>query len=81
MSAPARFRVVFMGTPAFAVPSLELLASVERVTLVLSNPDRPSGRGRLVAAPPVKTCAESLGIPVFQPEKARAPESVERIAA
>lgn len=70
-----------MGTPAFAVPSLKILASAERVTLVLANPDRPSGRGQLLAAPPVKSAAVSLGIPVFQPEKAKSPESVARIAA
>jgi methionyl-tRNA formyltransferase len=75
------FRVVFMGTPAFAVPSLKALAAAEQVTLVLTNPDRPSGRGQAMTSSPVKLFAQSLGIPVFQPEKARAPESVARIAA
>ncbi len=76
-----RFRVVFMGTPAFAVPSLAALARDEEVTLVVTNPDRPAGRGRALTASPVKGEAERLGIPVFQPEKARHPEAVARIAA
>jgi len=75
------YRVVFMGTPEFAVPSLDALARTEEVTLVVTNPDRPSGRGRALAAPPVKREAQRLGIPVTQPEKARDPGSVARIAA
>lgn len=75
------FRAVFMGTPAFAVPSLTALAETEEVTLVVTNPDRPSGRGRALAVPPVKVEAQRLGIPVFQPEKAKHPDAVGRIAA
>jgi methionyl-tRNA formyltransferase len=75
------FRVVFMGTPAFAVPSLSALAESEDVTLVVTNPDRPSGRGQALSLPPVKVEAQRLGLPVFQPEKARHPDSVTRIAA
>jgi methionyl-tRNA formyltransferase len=74
-------RTVFMGTPRFAVPSLAALAKVVDVTLVLCNPDRPAGRGRSMASPPVKEEAVRRGIPVFQPEKARHPEAVARIAA
>lgn len=70
-----------MGTPAFAVPSLSAVAASEEVILVVTNPDRPSGRGQALSPPPVKTEAERLGLPVFQPEKARNPDSVERIAA
>ena len=70
-----------MGTPAFAVPSLAALAESEDVTLVLCNPDRPAGRGRSMASPPVKDEATRRGIPVFQPEKARHPDAVARIAA
>ena len=77
----ARLRTVFMGTPRFAVPSLEALAESENVTLVLCNPDRPSGRGRSLGTPPVKEEAARRGIPVFQPEKARHPDAVARIAA
>ena len=76
-----RLRTVFMGTPEFAVPSLAALSEVADVTLVLCNPDRPAGRGRSVASPPVKEEAVRRGIPVFQPEKARHPDAVARIAA
>jgi methionyl-tRNA formyltransferase len=76
-----RLRTVFMGTPEFAVPSLAALSEVEDVTLVLCNPDRPAGRGRSMASPPVKEEAVRRGIPVFQPEKARHPDAVARIAA
>lgn len=77
----ARLRTVFMGTPGFAVPSLAALAEVADVTLVLCNPDRPAGRGRSMASPPVKEEAIRRGIPVFQPEKARHPDAVARIGA
>jgi methionyl-tRNA formyltransferase len=77
----ARLRTVFMGTPGFAVPSLASLAGLVDVTLVLCNPDRPAGRGRSMASPPVKEEAVRRGIPVFQPEKARHPDAVARIAA
>ena len=80
-AAAARLRTVFMGTPTFAVPSLAALAESEDVTLVLCNPDRPAGRGRSMASPPVKEEAARRGIPVFQPEKARHPDAVARIAA
>jgi len=75
------YRVVFLGTPRFAVPSLTALAERETVTLVVTNPDRPAGRGRSVVMPPVKEEALRRSLPVYQPEKARAVESVERIRA
>lgn len=74
-------RVVFMGTPDFSVPSLSALADSENVILAVTNPDRPSGRGQALAEPPVKAEAARRGIPVFQPEKAKAPESVARLSA
>jgi methionyl-tRNA formyltransferase len=80
-AAAARLRTVFMGTPRFAVPSLAVLAEAADVTLVLCNPDRPAGRGRSMASPPAKEEAVRRGIPVFQPEKARHPDAVARIAA
>ena len=76
-----RLRTVFMGTPRFAVPSLAALAESVDVTLILCNPDRPAGRGRSMASPPVKEEAVRRGIPVFQPDKARHPDAVARIAA
>jgi methionyl-tRNA formyltransferase len=63
-----RSSVVFMGTPDFAVPSLRVLADIADVRLVVTQPDRPSGRGRAMSVPPVKTVATDLGIPVIQPE-------------
>jgi methionyl-tRNA formyltransferase len=68
-------RVVFFGTPAWAVPSLEALAGGDfDVAAVVCNPDKPSGRGMSVHAPPVKLAADSLGLPVRQPKSARDPE-------
>ncbi|MDH5638945.1 MAG: methionyl-tRNA formyltransferase [Nitrospinota bacterium] len=76
-------KVVFMGTPDFAVPTLLALAQDPRfaVTLVVSQPDKPKGRGRKMAPTPVKAAAMEHEIPVIQPGKARAPEPVERIAS
>ncbi len=62
-------RVLFAGTPEIAVPSLFAVAEVVEVCGVLTAPDRPSGRGRRLKAPPVKAAAEQLGIPVLQPER------------
>jgi len=75
-------RIVFMGTPEFAVPSLRALAAGgHRIAAVVSQPDRPQGRKRLLVPTPVKAAAEELGIPVLQPERVRRPEAVEAIAA
>jgi len=63
-------RIIFMGSPAFAVPSLEALAEGSHtLSLVVTQPDRPAGRGRGLRPPPVKLAAESLAIPVAQPER------------
>lgn len=59
-------RVVFMGTPQFAVPSLEALAAVHEVALVLTRPDAVRGRGRRLEPSPVKAAAERLGVPVVE---------------
>lgn len=65
-------RIVFMGTPEFAVPSLEKLIEMGyEVAGVFTQPDRPKGRGNRLTPPPVKVCAQEHGIPVFQPEKIR----------
>lgn len=69
-----RIRALFFGTPAIAVPSLEALASLTEVAGVVCQPDRPSGRGLVLTAPPVKERALALGLPVLQPEKIRTPE-------
>jgi len=73
---PAAIRTVFMGTPEFALPTLQGLidAGVDLVG-IYTQPDRPKGRGKQVAVPPVKELALNHGIPVFQPPKLRAPEA------
>lgn len=70
-------KVVFFGTSVFAVPALRAVA--EHVSLVVTQPDRPSGRGNRVSATPVKEAALELGLPVEAPEKSRAPEFVDRL--
>ncbi len=71
-------RVVFLGTPEFAVPSLKaLISSGHEVAAVFTQPDRPKGRGNQVMESPVKTAARSAGIAVLQPERIRRPENVE----
>ncbi|MGJ9458807.1 methionyl-tRNA formyltransferase [Oceanobacillus sp. CF4.6] len=63
-------RIVFMGTPEFSVPVLQRLVNSEyEVVLVVTQPDRPKGRKRVITPPPVKVEAEKNNIPVFQPEK------------
>lgn len=70
--------IIFMGTPDFAVPSLQaLLEEGYNVTTVVTQPDRPKGRKRVLTPPPVKVEAEKHGIPVLQPEKLRQADSVE----
>ncbi|MBI1787226.1 MAG: methionyl-tRNA formyltransferase [Acidobacteria bacterium] len=74
--------LIFLGTPSFAVPSLErLLAAGHAVKLVVTQPDRPKGRGQALAIPAVKECALKHGLPVYQPERIRRPEAVQALAA
>ncbi|MCE7963245.1 MAG: methionyl-tRNA formyltransferase [Acidobacteria bacterium ACB1] len=71
-------KIVFMGTPAAAVPTLERIAADGHdVVAVYTQPDRPSGRGNKVVFSPVKAKALELGIPVLQPEKVRTEEALE----
>ena len=71
-------RSIFLGTPAFAVPTLERMVEAgHQVLAVVTQPDRPRGRGQNPAAPAVKEAAVRLGLPVYQPERVRRPESVE----
>lgn len=65
-------RLLFAGTPGFAVPSLERLAAEHEVVAVLTQPPRPRGRGRRLAEPPVAAAARSLGLAVMQPERLEA---------
>ena len=65
-------KILFMGTPDFAVPSLEaLLAAGHQVVGVFTQPDKPKNRGMKLQPPPVKVCALAHDIPVFQPTKLR----------
>ena len=75
-------RIVFMGTPEFAVPSLEaILRSDDQVVGVVTQPDRPKGRGQQLVPPPVKLVAERAGIPILQPLKIRTPEFLQTLSA
>jgi methionyl-tRNA formyltransferase len=74
--------IVFIGTPDFAVPSLRRLAADGHViTAVITQPDRPAGRGRRLAPPPVKVAAEELGLAVLQPPTLRDAEPLDAIRA
>ncbi|MFZ5775343.1 MAG: methionyl-tRNA formyltransferase [Thermodesulfobacteriota bacterium] len=76
------YRIVFMGTPEFAVPSLKaLIDHGEQVVTVICQPDKPKGRGQKLAPPPVKVLAEQHSIPVLQPTKIRTPEFLEQMRA
>lgn len=70
-------RVVFMGSPDFALPSLRALVKHHHVVGVVTQPDKPSGRGRELKPPPVKTLAQELNIPILQPEKLRDTEQLQ----
>lgn len=72
--------MVFMGTPDFAVPSLRALAAGPYAISVVTQPDRPAGRGGKLTPPPVKVVAEELGLPVRQPETLRDPAFREWLA-
>ncbi len=74
-------RIVFLGTPEFAVPSLLALLAAHQVVGVVTQPDRPAGRGQGVVASPVKEAALARGLPLFQPETLRSPEAVAHLAA
>lgn len=74
-------RIVFMGSPEFAIPSLNALHESFQVVGVVTQPDRPAGRGRELRLSPVKRRAEQLGLPVMQPHTLREPTSVDEIEA
>ncbi len=72
-------KVVFMGTPDFSVPTLEALITHHEVIGVVTQPDRPAGRGGKVKMSPIKELALKHDIPVFQPNKIRKPEAIETL--
>ncbi len=79
---PSSLRIVFMGTPDFAVPALSaLIEGPDRIVAVVTQPDRPRGRGKKQQPPPVKRCAEDAGLSVLQPTTIRGAEFHDRLEA
>src|SRR6267378_3528682 len=75
-----RLRIIFMGTPEFAVPSLEALVENKfNVVAVVTAPDKPQGRGQKLIPSPVKECAQKHTIPVLQPANLKSPEFLEEL--
>ncbi len=74
-------RIVFMGSPDFAVPALEALTTNYPVVGVVTQPDRPAGRGKVLKSSSVKEAALRLGLPIIQPEKLRLPEAMDQLRA
>jgi len=73
-------RIIFMGTPEFAVPSLEILVEHKyNIVAVITAPDKPQGRGQKLSYSPVKACAIKYNIPVLQPPNLKAPEFLEQL--
>lgn len=75
-----KFRVIFMGTPDFVVPALSDLSNAAEIVCVVTQPDKPKGRGHKMQPPPVKIFAEEKNIPVLQPEKLKNPEVAQKLA-
>ena len=69
-------KIIFMGTPEFAVPALQTLIETQTVVGVVTQPDRPAGRGKQLRPSPVKQLAEAADIPVYQPKSLRTPEHI-----
>ncbi|MDX1378757.1 MAG: methionyl-tRNA formyltransferase [Anaerolineales bacterium] len=72
-------RIVFMGSPDFALPSLRALAGNFEVVGIVTQPDRASGRGRTMKPPPVKTLAQELFLPIIQPENLKQEDAIEQL--
>ena len=72
-------KIVFMGTPAFALPSLERLLAAHDLLAVVTQPDRPAGRKKQLRPSPVKQLALSHGLPLFQPRRVREPQAIEAL--
>ncbi|MBN1255921.1 MAG: methionyl-tRNA formyltransferase [Deltaproteobacteria bacterium] len=78
-SSTSKLRVVFMGTADFALPTLRALADAEEVIGFVTQPDRPRGRGRNLAPPPIKEFAFDLGLQVLQPERVKEPSVISQL--
>src|SRR5690554_524533 len=71
------YKIAFMGTPDFAVPVLEALIDTQEVVGVVTQPDRPAGRGQEMRPSPVKVVAQAHDLPLYQPASLRQPDSIE----
>ena len=80
-ATPSRFRVLFYGTPEFALPALEAVLARHEVVAVVTQPDQPAHRGQRLQPPPVKVRARAAGLTVLQPARLRDPEWPERLRA
>jgi len=74
-------RIVFMGSPEFSLPTLQILSEHYMISGVVTQPDRPAGRGRTMTSPPIKILAESLGLPVIQPRRLRETQAMRQLQA
>lgn len=74
-------KIVFMGSPEFAVPSLLRLADQYTIVGVVTQPDRPAGRGQVLTSPPIKLESQKLGLSIIQPQKLREPGAWEQLQA
>jgi len=72
-------RIVFMGSPEFAVPVLRKLADHYQVIGIVTQPDRPAGRGRILTSPPIKILTDELNLPVIQPRRMSEPEAMQQL--
>ena len=72
-------RVIFMGTPEFAVPSLKMLHETQEIICVVTQPDKPKGRGQKLLPSPVKIFAQEKNLPILQPKKIKSPEVVDEL--
>lgn len=76
----SKLRIIFMGTPDFAIPSLQLLIEQGyQIAAVVTAPDKPQGRGRTILASPIKLFAQQQGIPVLQPTNLQSPDFIEAL--
>jgi methionyl-tRNA formyltransferase len=75
-----KLRICFMGTAAFALPTMQAVTAAEELIAVVTQPDRPQGRGREMAPPPVKKLALDLGLPIMQPERVKDPLFLAQLA-
>src|SRR5688500_7498279 len=73
-------RIIFFGTPEFAVPSLDAIVREHEIVMVVAQPDRPAGRGMKMHAPAVAVRARELGLPLLQPTKIRSEKFLGEIA-